>query len=115
MPRRLPKKSRGRPRTRGPETPVWSAEDSRLARKEGWDLFTEHGGTGSVQLQRLDEAEKFEDDSGAWSHVLTRALNGSRRHRHALNYLKIHNPTEYRMITKPENEKVPEPVEWSKS
>jgi hypothetical protein len=75
---------------------TWTCADGAAARLEGWDVFDAHTETGvEVQLQRLDEEEKFPDDADAMAHVMRRANEGSDLHRRAVAYVRQENPGEY--------------------
>ncbi|CAO3459647.1 hypothetical protein [Azospirillum argentinense] len=78
-----------------PDATEWSAEDSREARAEGWDLFDCDGsGNGRTQLHKADDADIFANDPAAWAFVLAHATRGSRLHAQALALLLKHNPKE---------------------
>lgn len=61
---------------------AWTAEDSRLSRKEGWDLFTKDEGV--LDIQKLDEMGSLEGDAEAVAFVVVNAMGGSARHARAL-------------------------------
>ncbi len=69
--------------------------DNTQAHSEGWGLFDAER---SLQLQRLDEAEVFVGDEGAWRLVLQRASYGSAYHCGALDILRIHSNTEFQRV-----------------
>ena len=88
--------------------PVWLAEDSAAASREGWDLFACSGSDhGDLQLQRFDcpaEVEcapdpyPFDTDVDVWRHVRMRAASGSALHTKALAILDSVNPGELQRI-----------------
>ncbi|EKQ70321.1 hypothetical protein OsccyDRAFT_0602 [Leptolyngbyaceae cyanobacterium JSC-12] len=63
------------------EHEVWTKEDSIQAVTEGWDVF--HNGF-VYQIQRLDEAEIFDEDFRAIKFVCRKAEAGSELHKKAL-------------------------------
>lgn len=87
--------------------PTWSAAESVLACREGWDIFecdsVDHA---EFELQALCEgwvdakgiewpAPFLEDDPAAWIHVWTQASKGSNLHQKALAFLKHHARDEW--------------------
>lgn len=74
--------------------------DVNYALAEGWSLFTCIGSSyGDFQLQKFDEADKFETDEDAWAFVcLKAATDPANHHRRALDLLKRLNPREYLRI-----------------
>ena len=50
---------------------------------EGWDVFT-RADNGLMEIERDDEAERFDSDGAALRHVVARAAAGSRSHLFAL-------------------------------
>jgi len=86
------------------ESPIWTNRMSRLASQEGWDIFEASGscqnknGDRPLQLQRMDEMARFEDDADAWRFVHKQAQLGSRLHQTALEYLKQESLPEYEAI-----------------
>lgn len=87
----------------------WTRADSDAALLDGWDIFDSFGSeNGPWQIQVLEEPnllpelgyteKKFEDDSAVWVHVWTQAEAGSALHVKALEFIKMHNPLEYRCI-----------------
>lgn len=63
----------------------WTKEHSRAAQLEGWDLWRVLGDAGPrLEIQRLDEAQKFESDAEALSWIYRKAMEGSTMHFHAL-------------------------------
>lgn len=87
---------------------LWTDEDRRRAGREGWDLFDAYGSEhGEVQLQKFDVPEEHEDapvpypfttDADAWLFVRSKAGEGSKLHRKALEILARDNPEEYGRI-----------------
>jgi len=63
------------------EHEVWTPEDSVQAQTEGWDVF--HNGFVHL-IQRLDEAEIFDEDFRAIKFVCRKAEAGSELHKKAL-------------------------------
>ena len=53
----------------------WTPEHSSKARAEGWDMF-DYDSSGALQLQSLDESDKFPNDDEALEHVRHRASKG---------------------------------------
>jgi len=86
-----------------PET-EWPPAYGQLATEEGWGIFEAEGsvlnknGNRPYQLQKVDEARKFEDDSEAWDHVYHTARAGSALHRKALDFLREHSHPEFEVI-----------------
>jgi hypothetical protein len=54
----------------------WTENHSKAARPRGWDLFN-WDNTGLLEIQRLDEANKFACDEDAVMRVKLEAENGS--------------------------------------
>lgn len=80
-------------------SPVWTAEMSAAALAEGWDIFECFGSDcGPWQIQRDDSDGRFSSDDGAWVHVLTMAARGGLIHQRAIEFVRIHNPMEYRAL-----------------
>ncbi len=61
----------------------WGNKQRRLAHKEGWDIF-DNDSTGVLEIQRLDDADNFENDGAAAHHVKVKAVSGSVLHLQAL-------------------------------
>jgi hypothetical protein len=91
----------------------WTLADSKAARAEGWDVWDCDGSeNGRFQLCRCDddpEAERcdatgemrgaaFDDDEGAWRHVVALAREGSALHVKALAFITAQNPIEAECI-----------------
>lgn len=55
---------------------------------EGWAIFESIGTTSQWQIERLDNEEKFMDDSQAIKHVYEMALMGSVIHNKALEFIR---------------------------
>lgn len=73
--------------------------DNGKAVDEGWSIFECFGSeNGRWQLQKLDDAGKFNTDIDAWRLVLDYADAGSEYHQQALQFLKDNNPMEYDCI-----------------
>ena len=78
--------------------------DDRAAIAEGWAIFYAEGNSeGTIwQLQRLDPGgdgpHVFDSDKEAHEFVWSRYLLGSKNHVAAINFLKEHEPREYRNI-----------------
>lgn len=67
------------------EQPTWSQDDSTAAQAEGWDVF--HVDDAQYEIQKCDEAERFNEDARAVFHVYDKALSGSELHRRALAFV----------------------------
>lgn len=82
----------------------WSASQQNAALADGWGLFNisthTDPGDSPFQLQKYDEAGRFDNDSDAWDHVIEKAAQGSDLHKAALDFLKENSPAEYRDIIK---------------
>jgi len=61
----------------------WTAEDSRKASRQGWDL-TYNSDKERLEIQRLDMKDKFASDADALWYVADRARAGSALHRKAV-------------------------------
>lgn len=63
----------------------WTVYDYRLAFEEGWGIFDsdERG----IEIERIDEAERFSCDDEALAWVAAHATNGSEFHQRALRYV----------------------------
>jgi hypothetical protein len=72
------------------------------AAKEGWTVSDCDGSENGTpyQLQALDEAAVFVDDSAAWLHVVTNARNGDALAIKALEFIRDFSPKEYDYISK---------------
>lgn len=68
----------------------WTDFDQKRATSEGW-LISDRS-DGKLEIQRLDEAEKFAGDAAAIAHVYWRALEGSPLHRKAIRYTVADGP-----------------------
>lgn len=62
----------------------WTAEHSKLAQSEGWDLFDT--GDGMLHIERDDALGLFQTDEQVWKFVLARAVLGSEIARIAVEY-----------------------------
>ncbi len=83
----------------GPTSPA--EFDNRRAAREGWSIFTCYGSeNGTYQLQRCDDRVKFKSDDAAWKFVVGNAKAGSKYHKSALRYLRLHGPKEFKAIAK---------------
>src|SRR5260221_329692 len=75
---------------------VWSDEEDRRSKDEGWALFTvERDGIEFLEIEKLDEdeRERFGSDDEALSFVLNQAALGIR---HCLKAILLHNcPTSF--------------------
>ena len=84
-----------------PEFAAWRLADSDIAESEHWNVFECSGSdNGPWQIQKVDEADSWGDDTDVWLHVVRRAYAGSETHLRALRYVAAHNPTEFEAITK---------------
>lgn len=54
---------------------------------EGWAIFESIGNTNQWQIERIDEDARFESDIYAIKHVYKMALNGSKIHSDALQFM----------------------------
>lgn len=61
----------------------WTRRDSAHASAEGWDLF-DVDGTGLLEIERVDEHERFTWDDEAVDYVRRRAMGRRPLHRKAL-------------------------------
>lgn len=82
-----------------PIEPGWPAADQDAAISEGWDLFQCDLDHEPFELERIDFPEDgsdatFDDDTEAWDHVVTRAVEGSDLHNRALLFLAYASPGE---------------------
>ncbi len=80
------------PATCGAAPPSIASFDFNRAHREGWTLFDSgaaRGGPARVELRKLDRPPvgfpAFRQDKDAWAHVVARAREGARLHRHALD------------------------------
>lgn len=64
---------------------MWSDMDSEAAAAEGWNVFWSDA--YGPEIEKVDEADVFEDDRQADTHVRRRAACGSALHLRALRYL----------------------------
>lgn len=64
----------------------WGQERQSMALGEGWGVF-DFDSTGVLQVQRYDEAARFENDTAALRFVTERASAGSDLHRLALEII----------------------------
>ncbi len=57
---------------------AWLLDDARRAEREGWNVFATSGARWHtpLEIERIDEEGKFEDDDEAFQHVLDQALRG---------------------------------------
>lgn len=90
--------------------PRWDAAAQAAASEQGWNIFEVARGEGAClpddasypprghELQREDEAERFETDEQAHAHVCARAAAGDWVARQALEYLRLHEPAEYETV-----------------
>jgi hypothetical protein len=69
--------------------------DFAVRQAEGWDLFEcdgiEHA---PYELEKVDEAAKFDGDIDVWRHVLGQACAGRPTHLRALAFLALYSPEE---------------------
>ena len=68
---------------------------------EGWCIFETIGtmDEGTVRLEKVDEAERFNSDAEVWTHVIKSAAMGRRLHIGALEIIRAENPTEWARLT----------------
>lgn len=67
-----------------------------LAQAEGWDIFD--CDDGGLQLQKLDDSDRFEDDASAWAFVVAGAEAGNPLHMEALAILQEYEPIEFKRV-----------------
>ncbi|WP_439357911.1 hypothetical protein [Bradyrhizobium sp. DASA03007] len=78
---------------------IGSAFDNGQAIDEGWSIFECFGSeNGPWQIQKMDDAGKFNTDIDVWRLVVTYADAGSVYHQRALQFIKDNNPMEYDCI-----------------
>lgn len=76
-------------------TTIDAYPDFAIRQAEGWDLFECNGiDHAPYELEKDDEAAKFDDDADVWRHVISKACVGSTPHLHALAFLALHSPEE---------------------
>ena len=82
--------------------PSFGDWDNTSAMDEGWAISVTSGteDIGRLRIERLDEAEIFDGDPGAWNYVVSRARAGSEYHQQALKIVFEENPTEADEIQK---------------
>ena len=54
----------------------WTRRDAARAQRQGWDVF-DYDGTGLLEINKLDESDRFDDDDAALRHVIEQASRGS--------------------------------------
>jgi hypothetical protein len=75
-------------------------ETQIFEKNEGWAIFFSYGTNGDkYELQRIDDEDAFDCDEDAWSYVREKALQGSKLHIDALEFLRVNSITEYNLIT----------------
>jgi hypothetical protein len=74
-------------------------DDSTENQKEGWGLFNTGLVGDKLQIQKIDDmVSVFSCDIEAIEYVVTKAKEGSERHKRAIEEIKTKNPTEYNII-----------------
>jgi hypothetical protein len=73
-------------------------DDTTENEKEGWGLFNTGLVGDKLQIQKIDDMGIFDDDIQAIEYVVTKAKEGSERHKRAIEEIKTKNPTEYIII-----------------
>lgn len=73
-------------------------DDTTENEKEGWGLFNTSKVDSPLEIQRIDVMGIFDDDIQAIEYVVTKAKEGSERHKRAIEEIKTKNPTEYIII-----------------
>jgi len=63
---------------------IWTAKDTAIASRMGWNLFRIDIGSRKLEIEREDEQEIFDDDNEAIEYVLRHAKT-SKTCRKALN------------------------------
>ena len=59
---------------------------NKIAKEEGWGIFECYGSEdGFLQIQKIDDDDKFRNDIEAITFVLTLANSGSQLHKKATN------------------------------
>lgn len=85
----------------------WTEADQKACEPEGWAIFSTGIDQHPFELQALNpdgEKTPFDCDEAAWWHVAERAEREPKGlHRRALNFLRLHSPTEYEIITEVTN------------
>lgn len=84
-----------------PSMPRWSAEDSRRATAEGWDVFERDCPNDDGEYFEVQswENRRFRNDTEAHEHVWCWAvLEDSPLHQRALAFVRAVSPREYRRI-----------------
>ena len=61
----------------------WTIRDMREAQAQGYDVF-DYDLTGLLEINKLDESDKFKDDDDAVHHVIEQASRGCTTARRAL-------------------------------
>jgi hypothetical protein len=74
--------------------------EAETAEAEGWFISYAPGNSDKTvwRLERRDENPVFGSDQEAHAHVVARAAAGSPYHQSCLNFLRFHEPTEYRIV-----------------
>ena len=74
-------------------------DDTTENEKEGWGLFNTGLVGDKLQIQKIDDmVSVFSSDIEAIEYVVTKAKEGSERHKRAIEEIKTKNPTEYIII-----------------
>jgi hypothetical protein len=74
--------------------------DGEIAETEDWFIsYAPSNSDNTVwRLERRDENPVSRSDHEAHAHVVARAAAGSPYHKSCLDFLRIHEPTEYRIV-----------------
>ena len=77
----------------------WNQSDITNAHNEGWNIF-ECGSSegGKYQIQRIDEAELFQNDEDAIKCVIKKAKEGGELHQKAIDFIKENNLKEFGLL-----------------
>jgi len=54
----------------------WTRQDAARAQRQGWDAF-DYDGTGLIEINKLDESDRFADDDAALRFVIVQASKGN--------------------------------------
>lgn len=77
----------------------WEDAHHATAQRQGWGLFeTLSDGHPPIELQRDDDLDLFDNDEGAWLHVVRTAQAGDIACASALHLLAVESPDEHHAI-----------------
>lgn len=77
---------------------AWTADDQTAANHQGWGIWYIDSDPDRPELEGYTKGRFVEDDRGACRFVRKQAQKGDDLAQHALNYLRVRNPREWRMI-----------------